>query len=488
MSHQASSSYGPALALVWCGALALFLSLPPQATAQGHVRINLTVVATDDNGNPIRQAQISIPRKGRNERGIQLSEITGETNSKGEFTRQADFELTGVAHKLRVTSGEMSAEEELSDQRLRDAFNGPDQKLSIPVSVIVRDRVGLTIVGTVEGENGQPIPSASVSIEGLGSGNRVNEFTGQDGTFKLANLVFQPGKEPERKIKISALNFIPVEEKITDDMLRGSVNGTLQLPVIRLSFSQTGSTWRELANVFNFGMWVLGLVFILLLLGYLSLLIYRRVKSADHGSRPLTIRQMLFSITASLGRIESNLETVKSSVVETQQRFLKHLESLDETKHQPGDVGGQQEPKVKGVETVAGAPPMTSERPLSPPPVVSDSRVNAKAAYENLVNKISLSPEPVYLVVEPPRSAGGKMEDRNTYLLELPHSNGSLVLIADGSNSGWIFPNPKIAFNTAAVKDVFKDLTEVEYETNKLGIEPMRAAKVAEGRWMLVVD
>lgn len=165
----------------------------------------------------------------------------------------------------------------------------------------------------------------------------------------------------------------------------------------------------------------------------------------------------------------------------TQDQLLKHLPPktppAEESKEQIND---------QGTESAENTWTITSED-LNPAVVAPDSRMIAKAAYENLVNKMQASPEPIYLVVEPPRSAGGKMEDKNTYLSELPHSNCSLVLIAEG-NSGWVFPNPKVAFNTAAVKDVFGTLTEVEYEANKLGIEPKHAERVDNGRWILVVN
>lgn len=478
MSRQANSTFSRALALVWCGALALFLFLPPKANAQDQVRINLLVVVTDGNGNPVPKAQISIPRQGHNSEGKPLAEITGETSPKGEFTRLADFELTGVAHKLRVTSGDIPVEEELPDQTLRDALNNPEHKLTIPISVFIKESVRLTIVGTVTDENGVPIPSASVSIDGLGTSSNP-QLTGQDGRFKLANLDFPVGKESARKLRVSATNFAPLELDINDDSLRRNANGALEMGVIRLSSSLSNSYFEELKSIVNFLLWVLGLIFILVLVGYVAYAVFRKTRKYARLSKS-EMDEILISTNSSVKTIEASIQTLRTSTL-TEDKLLKHLPKTTQGEESTGQSDAPGSQSGESIVTI------TTED-LIPAVPVPDSRMSAKSAYEKLVNKISVSPEPVYLVVEPPGSEGGKMEDRNTYLSELPHSNCSLVLIADGSNSGWIFPNPKVAFNTAAVKDVFRDLTEVEYETNKLGIKPMRASKVDEGRWMLVVD
>jgi hypothetical protein len=481
MSHPAILKLRQLPVLVLCAAGGLISWLAPTSFAEppGHVRVNLTVVVTDGKGNPIPKAHISIPRQGHNEKGTELVEITGDTDAKGEFTRAADFELTGVAHKVVVTVGDTSIGEQLPDQKLQDAFKDRNHRLSIPISVLSKELIKLTIAGSVTDENAVPIWSASVLIDSGGK-ETTPQFTGQDGKFKFANLELSLGKDATRKLKVSAANFTPFEEDISDDSLRRNSNGTLELPVIRLSSSQSGSILEELKSIVNFLLWMLGLVFVLILVGYAAYAILRKKKIVVRLSKS-EIDELLISINSSVKKIEASIKTLGTSKL-TEDQLLKHLPPKTPPAEDSKGPSNTQEN-----ESSEKPPTITTEQP-NPPVAAPDSRMIAKAAYENIVNKMPVSPEPVYLVVEPPRSAGGKMEDKNTYLSELPHSNCSLVLISDGSNSGWVFPNPKVAFNTAAVKDVFGTLAEVEYEANKLGVEPMRAERVDNGRWMLVVN
>jgi hypothetical protein len=109
----------------------------------------------------------------------------------------------------------------------------------------------------------------------------------------------------------------------------------------------------------------------------------------------------------------------------------------------------------------------------------------AQSSYRKLINKTLVSPDPVYLDVEGARSAAGKLQDSNVYLTPANSSQGPLVLFSDGGTIGWVFPNPKVAFRPAALKDVFPSLSEIEYETARENVHPMNVRRLEGGRWLV---
>ena len=103
----------------------------------------------------------------------------------------------------------------------------------------------------------------------------------------------------------------------------------------------------------------------------------------------------------------------------------------------------------------------------------------------NLINKGPVSIEPMYLDVEGARSIAGRLEDSNVYLTSVPHSQGAFVLFPESDEYGWVYPNPTIGFRQVAIKDVFPDLTENEFNLTKADIQPRRAQHLEDRRWLV---
>jgi hypothetical protein len=107
----------------------------------------------------------------------------------------------------------------------------------------------------------------------------------------------------------------------------------------------------------------------------------------------------------------------------------------------------------------------------------------ARQSYLGLLNARLTDPDPLYLDTEGTSSVFGKFEDSNIYLQQVGHSQGTFVLFAEDDRVGHIFPNPALAYQEKALREVFPDLTEAKFNGAKQRIEPVRVVKVGERRW-----
>jgi hypothetical protein len=480
--------------------LTIFLMWSPPAKLQTRefVRITLTIKVSDESGQPVANAKISIPRQGVNADNQPLMDISAGTNAKGEYTKLlTDFQLTGTPHKIIVTAGDRKVEEPLPDQQLREAKSTGNGVLVVPVSLKKQRQGGqeqkLTISGTVTDQFGRPISAAVISLSARSSapGGPATEATtksGSDGRFELPDVEFEP-EDARRNLKVSATRFQDFEITLTNEELGTSSNNILHLNPIRL-VAQI-SVFQQIKNFLDWVFWTVGLLTVLMLGTYL---VYRTHRWRTHKSNQSPPPRTPSPTGELVLKIYEDLQEIKNSMLTEAKLGPALTQSLNARFGEQGEQKSnnqQQNDKStsKGDSTTLERDPVSArddaESIVPQVELGRDPQRIAQEAYQNLLNKNPVDPEPVYLDVEPPRSAAGKLEDKTVYLTQVSHSNAALVLFTANNSAGWLFPNPKLVFSTAAVGAVFLDLTETEYQAKKYELEPRQAVRVDDARWKI---
>jgi len=468
-------------------ALAAFLIWLAPATFAEVVRVKLSITVNDENGKPVPKAQISVPRQGLNDRKEKLKDIDGETNGNGQFTEIRDFQLTGIPHKILITASDLKAEQTLSDQQFRDAVSKSDGALIVHVSLKPeRQDQMLVISGTVTDQAGQPILEAVISL-GKALGDPAIEATTKsraEGRFELPPVEFEPGDAP-RNLKVVAAGFQDFELHLTKEELGKISNNILRLNPIRLVAQP--SVFQQFKNGLDWLFWSLGLLLVLGLGIYLGYRMYRW----------LTPTPLRLSTRYLVEEIYRDVHGIKKSMLTEPKLAQVFTRSLNDWSGKSGEQDSKNHKQDDNSTTIARGSATTrdsvtarggSQSKVPQVELVRDPQSIAQEAYQNLLNKIPVDQEPVYLDVEGPRSAAGKLEDKTVYLTQVSHSNAALVLFTENNISGWLFPNPKLAFSTAAVKEVFLDLTETEYQARKFELKPKPAVRVDDCRWKVATS
>jgi len=445
---------------------------------------------SDESGRPIPKAQISIPRQGRNASSQTLKEVKDETNAQGEYTRPlTDFQLTGTPHKIIVTAGDLKEEQALSDQQLRDAVSKGKGVLVVQVSLKPqRKSQRLVISGTVTDHVGQPILEAVISLS-KAPGDPATEATtqsGADGRFELPAIEFRPEDAPHN-LKVLASGFQDFEISLTNEELGKSSNNTLRLNPIRLVPQL--SVFQQFKNGLDWLLWSFGLLSVLVLGTYLGYRTYRRLTPTPPR---LSTRYLVEKIYLEQREIKNSMLT-EAALGPVLTQSLKAWYDEEKSKQDSNNKQkGENSTTMERGSTPTKRDSVTardgSQSIVPQVEVVRDPQSMAQKAYQNLLNKIPVDREPVYLDVEGPRLAAGKLEDKTVYLTQVNHSNAALVLFTANNSAGWLFPNPKLAFSTAAIKDVFLELTETEYQARKFELEPRPAVRVDDCRWKVATN
>jgi hypothetical protein len=106
----------------------------------------------------------------------------------------------------------------------------------------------------------------------------------------------------------------------------------------------------------------------------------------------------------------------------------------------------------------------------------------ARSLYVDLASGNAVSPGPVYLDADLKSSPMDLLEEREVFLKEVSHHQGSIVMFSDSTEQGWIFPNPKL-FDSSTMKRVFPEVTETDFDNSKDNIMPRLVTRESEGRW-----
>jgi hypothetical protein len=492
--------------------------------AQDVLNLTLNIKVMDESGKPIPNAKVKIPRKGRNAQGQTLGDINAETDERGVFSKgNIDFQLTGTPHKLIVTAQNLpQMDKELPDDLLREAFNNNQHHLDLQISPPrVQGVVSLTITGTVTDASNRPIPNAQISIPRQGKeldDQELDERTASaDSSGKYSiNAKFLLEGVPH-KLVAQASGFDPVEKPLADDMLRAANNTIITLPLKLGAPAPTSSFFKTLPSLVSRAIWWIGLASSILLLLLLIVVIIPPLRRKIYPQRANIASSETMAQSPSVATVEQTTETKQDSLesrvkkIDANVYVLKEnmvtkemlWNAIDELKSAFSAFEVKLEKIGMDVKKASGNPDTDGSRVMaltsaeaagssSDRAYVGKQRTEeidnwAMVAYQNLPNKNPVTPDPLYLDVEAPRSEAGRLEDKNIYLSQVNHSKGSLVLFTDGTDYGWLFPNPNIAFRPAATKDVFPEFKRPEdYEANKENLRPKRVRRIENGRWLVV--
>jgi len=475
--------------------LICMLSLP-NVHGQERKKLKITVKLVDHEEKPVVDAQVVIRRDGElNQQGEPLKPIEGKTDSKGVFAGFSPrpgysfFQLfEGREHKVIATPAGYSLpiERILTNQELSDAA-AKGGVLNVTMSLPPpTKKTKVFVSGTVTDEQDKAVQDAQVSL--AGEAKSGDEFlnqtakaaTNKEGKFEISTEVRLEGK-PHQLI-VNASGFTPAQWEIKDDdLLRQAGNA-----VVPFKLRKAGEGGYPILGYL--AVLVLGAAF-----GFGGPTLYRRL-----WPKPKTTHQS--SSGVALRNIAADVDEIRNTML-TKIAFQQEIKSAVEKvwvelgspstyilKTDSADGAGQS--GIRPVEPSGRFDDSGYENQVNQfkgrNSVSRDPETIALTAYRNLINKIPLTCEPLYLDVEVPRSAAGKFEDSNVYLSQVSSSRGALVLFGDGANAGWVFPNPKVALRMAAINDVFPNLTELDYELSKENIGPKPVKKLEEGRWLVI--
>jgi hypothetical protein len=453
----------------------LICLLPAVVYGAERVRLKVTIIVTNEKGQPVPGAKIEIDRTGdTDDRGKPVKSITDVTDDQGRFSTTGDlrfFELTGKPHKIRVTAPgvEVPFEKEISDDALRAAAKDKELVVTFPAGNSKPQTVRLKVNGRVTNLTGQPVEKAQISMVKSAGGEVKETASGADGKYELSQE-FQLS-DGTVQVHILAPDYKP---QIKDIKFSDLKPGEENLLAIDVQLAPEGTVFDDILLALKY-LGLAGLLALVVVLGFKG---WRFVDQWRKSApvKTLTVSESLITeISRSLTDIKTSMVT-KSDLNKEIVNLTDHITvSLHRVPPPPAPDGfpkndvnrNQNQPRVEHMEL-----PKTGLE-------------GAQSSYRKLINKTLVSPDPIYLDVEGARSAAGKLQDSNIYLTQVSSSQSALVLFSDGGSIGWVYPNPKVAFRPAALKDVFPNLSEADYEAAKENVHPMNVRRLEEGRWLV---
>jgi hypothetical protein len=169
---------------------------------------------------------------------------------------------------------------------------------------------------------------------------------------------------------------------------------------------------------------------------------------------------------------------IKASLREEFENFTRNNPTLLTT-------GVPQTPQGNRPWGGAAQPTAQTVPPVPTPPVPKPQAEHARQSYLGLLNNQLIGSEPIHLDSEGTSSVFGKLEDSNIYLQQVGHSQGTFVLFTEDNRTGYVFPNPALAYQEKALREVFRGLTEAEFNGAKQRIEPVPVTRVGDRRWRI---
>jgi len=477
------------------------------------VTLNLTVTVTNgQTGNPVPNAKILIPRKGKNSGGQTLRDINGVTNANGIYTKSnVDFELTGSPHKVLISNQQNTplAEKVLSDDDLLAAFKGKN----LPVDIEVGDsrkpppnvaKLGVDVKVTVK-EGGAPLRGASVVILPPDADGRqarpveVKENQVTPGTYSTPITEFLLTGTPHRLV-VNGGGFAESVTDLTDEeLLAAAAAGNLARSV---ELTKSEPTTERLVYIGDLILRGLGLLSLAAFTVWVCLRVYRYARGGEGGKSTTEVSpksaesggdtlQLVLQIVTTMRDRAVTKEDLQAKLDAAVEKILNGQKAAAEAARasSTGTTGydGSQGGAGSWPNSVSGGSVGRSDATWmggQQTPPMPERYAGAEQGYLRLAAKQPQSPgeEPCYLEVEESSSIAGKLEDSTVYLRQVGNSQGALVLFRDGSDSGWVYPNPTIGFRRAAVKDVFPKLTD-EFDGSRDRVAPKLVTKVGDNRW-----
>lgn len=419
---------------------------------QEQVKVKLIITVKGEDGAAIPNAQIRIPRQGVSNEGYELGEIEGDTNKKGVWEDEEDsrhFLKSGDPHRVIVTAPgykDIDDNKFLSFAYLQDAVR--QQK---PHSFLI------TMKRKNEGDGG-----ASRDGGTGGGGSNPNAGGGTTGGGSTGGGTTAGGGGGGGS--------------------GGGNNGS--------NFGSGIAVWTLAAM--NTGLWWLGLLSVLLLV--VASLAYfgfdRRVEIYTAGETTLR-KDVAFLINEAL-TLKNRVESVITQQTEQRNRLIGLTDSLAVIKREL-DQRPVNTTEGRGTGYGSSGNQSLSAAGMDEPTIMrqrSEMQTNtlspvgeARAAYQSLVVGASSGHQVIYLSAAG-GPAMGKLQDKNVYLVEDDsHGQGAFVLFPARNGGGWVFPNPALRYRASALRPLFPELTEEQFEGDKPGIEPRPASKLPDGRW-----
>jgi hypothetical protein len=449
------------------------------------VQVKVIVKVSDVDGKPIPDAIVEVDRKGeKNEKGGALDQIKGSTNADGLYVtpgRAKFFELSGKPHRVTVTIPGVDEllQQEISDDNLRAAATKGE--LVVTFGVKSPDAVKIKLNGRVTSANGQPIPKAEVSLLKSDGSTVTKITTGDDGKYELYSQ--SPLSDETLQVFIAATNFETQVKAIHFRDLRRGEENPLAIDV-SLAPQKTDSTIDALLTILRYS-WIPALFLIAAVLGFVARPFLEKLKGTFEARDQLTASEQYFK------GLSSAVESVKQSTLTKSDLRIELTTFVDLVASAvknaqpvvPANDGSSGRHDTNQRSNDGNAPSYRPTYDSQEYELPKSGVEGAQSSYRRLLNK-TLESTPVYLDVEGARSAGGKLEDGAVYLTQVSTTQSPLVLFSDDDgNAGWVFPNPKVAFRQAALKDVFPNLSEADYEGAKETLQPMTVRRLHDGRW-----
>lgn len=110
---------------------------------------------------------------------------------------------------------------------------------------------------------------------------------------------------------------------------------------------------------------------------------------------------------------------------------------------------------------------------------------NARAAYRALIAGNKLIPDPLFLKAEATSSLSDMFGKGEVFLSETEHGAFILLRATDIDKRGWVFPNPSLYYRGEALRPVFPNLKENEFNHRKQSIDPVAVSQVGKKRWVV---
>ncbi len=113
---------------------------------------------------------------------------------------------------------------------------------------------------------------------------------------------------------------------------------------------------------------------------------------------------------------------------------------------------------------------------------------NARAAYKALIAGNKIVPDPICLKAEATSSLSDMFGKGEVFLGETEHGAFVLLRASENDKKGWVLPNPALYYRGEALRPVFPNLLESDFNNNKNSIDPVAVMQVGKGRWIVGSD
>lgn len=195
---------------------------------------------------------------------------------------------------------------------------------------------------------------------------------------------------------------------------------------------------------------------------------------------------ILFNVRSSVATIQRDNHILQAKV-QNLEDTIKSLQTFQPAqtqvaKTQLSNTGATQQ------ENAEDALPLTNEPFIldqGTPSLNGLSLHNARAAYRALIAGNKLIPDPLFLKAEATSSLSDMFGKGEVFLSETEHGAFILLRATEIDKRGWVFPNPSLYYRGEALRPVFPNLKENDFNHRKQSIDPVAVSQVGKKRWVV---